>query len=1011
MKAWFSKLIPKVLLGDRDLQKNFFLSLILSTFPAAFSLGATVFSYSVFLSTYPTSWIPYWMLGEAITIFLLGNLFSLYTPKNLKKYVQASFLAIGFILILVLFLNQASWYWAPFTSILLFRACASILAAIMWSFISTLFYYRQFKAIFNRFTVTASLSSIMTPLLYAGITSFLPISLLPLVFILFLVMAFFISDFTVRIVASDASEQDKNKISSRSPLHYPLFRTLVLLIVLFTTIFQIAEFLFRTQLDLNFNKEEIGTFVALFLSVCNTISLGTQLLASMVFARIKFSNVLQFILSLILVMGTIYWLYPSLWLIAVLNGLGVIFSYGWLTMIFKNIVNVFPPVIIIKGEIFVKSYCGPISVIIAAFFALISTHSTLFINYLPLLFIVFSLLGILLSIELFKRYSMTLKEMVMTSGFSVITRDEKEREYIQNLVLTTLDKPSVGPLEIALITPKLFATPPSLLYQILSDNRKKEIQDVVIHVLDQYPSDSLNANKLIDLYRHAELNLKARELLYKLLSDVHSDILIKDAKARLKENPTAKNALLMLLKNGDVKDYLFAIDLMIDLVKSPQTKHRVIAAKLLHALGPGRLYDLKGKLLTDKEPLVRLTAFHNLPAQDVLDMLPALGKFLNRNTIKILHQRFEMKKLLPLAKQLMTLYYKNPHEYRESAQAFIVPLPHQSVEPFIIEFLKEKNIYLRTIIAMQLLERKLKVTFSKPLVNSLLDALHFETSLIQQYKLLLSLDSLQSVKPLLHNRIYYAKQRFLYWYASYHENTVNISASIAKINPYYVTRANKNIQDKAIEYLIANENKLILRKLIEAAFTDASHLKQEPKTEDWEAIFIDDPWLMQCLSKYLIGVATEMNPLQRTIALQQTDFFESLPDEVLFELGQSCELLDCAPEQVIITEGEEGDSLYVLVQGEVLIYKNNELLASLKPFKCFGEMAFFGGNKRTSTVIAKDRALLLVLDKEHFFTITNEFPQILHNITQIISQRFQAQIAMLENKIKTLDENELPKLD
>ncbi|KGP63776.1 hypothetical protein EP47_06025 [Legionella norrlandica] len=145
-----------------------------------------------------------------------------------------------------------------------------------------------------------------------------------------------------------------------------------------------------------------------------------------------------------------------------------------------------------------------------------------------------------------------------------------------------------------------------------------------------------------------------------------------------------------------------------------------------------------------------------------------------------------------------------------------------------------------------------------------------------------------------------------------------------------------------------------------------------------------------------------MNPLQRAIALQQTDFFESLPDEVLFELGQSCELLDCAPEEIIITEGDEGDRMYVLVQGEILIYKNNELLATLEPFKCFGEMAFFGANRRTSTAIAKDRALLLVLDKEHFFTITNEFPQILHNIIQIISQRFQAQIAILENKIKTL---------
>lgn len=127
MKDWSARLIPKVLSGDKKLQNNFFLSILLSIIPAAFAIGTTVFNYSIFLSIYPSSWIPYWMLGEGFTIFILGNIFSLYTPKNFKKYIQANFLAISLILILILLLNWSTWYWAPFISILLLRACSSLL--------------------------------------------------------------------------------------------------------------------------------------------------------------------------------------------------------------------------------------------------------------------------------------------------------------------------------------------------------------------------------------------------------------------------------------------------------------------------------------------------------------------------------------------------------------------------------------------------------------------------------------------------------------------------------------------------------------------------------------------------------------------------------------------------------------------------------------------------------------------------------------------------------------------
>lgn len=1008
MHKWLNKIIPKVLAGDRILQNNFFIALFLCAIPPSIAIGITVYSYSLFLSTYPSTWIPYWMLGEGLTILLMGNILSLYTPRHFKLYTQVLLISISSMIFAMLLLSQLPWYWAPFIAVLILRACSSISGVIIWGMVSTLFYHRQFKNIFNRFTISASVASLLSPLFYAWISHVFHLSSI-LVFLIILLMAgYFIINLTTRI-ATNPGEQLKKQQQSTSPFQFPLFRILLAVMLVISIVFQGIEFLMRNQLEMHFNQEEIATFISLFLLMTNTLALGMQVIAPQVFSKFKFYIILQGILIVIILGSSLYWFIPSLWPAVYLNGITLIFYYSWINLIYRSTNNIFPPAIKMKSDLILKSFAAPLGVIVAAILAFFSTRFTIILNFLPLIFIILLAFGIMLSYLLFRHYSNTLKEMITTTIFSFTgTKNLKELERLQNLILDTLQKPSIEPIEIALITPKIFETPPPELYQILKQNPHKEIQNTVVKVLNQYSIDVIDSKKLIALYRHnTTLTESARHSLSQLLSDIHSNVLLKDAKAKLVKEPTTKNALLILLKNGDTSDYIFAVNLTVELAQSADPQKRIIAAKLLYALGAGRFYDLKSQLLTDKEPSVRFCAFHHLPAQDVLNMLPVVGRFLNQNTIRILHQRFHLSELIDLSKQLVTLYQSHPQEYFLSAIAFITPLPDDILEQYVIEFLETKNSYYRNFIALKILERKKSITFSPKLQQQLIKALNFEIDLIEQYKILLNIPELQPATVILNNRIYHTRQRFLYWYAAYHQDTSQTASNINTINPYHVTGRNRNIQDKAIEFLLTNEDNVSIRTLIEKAFAEDAPHQSEHQTTDWKMILTDDDWLFQLLSQYPLEGNHDMNPLQRTIALQQTDFFESLQDEVLFELGQACEFLDCAPEQRIITEGEEGDSLYILIKGEVMVYKGEELLTTIKPFKCFGEMALFDeNNKRTSTVIAKERTILLVLHKESFLAMTNEFPQILHNIIKIITKRYLGQIEMLENKLSLADSNQ-----
>lgn len=989
--------IPNIIRDDLSIQKNYFISLWLTVLLASFAVGVTIYSYSIFLSYYPISWIPYWMLSESALIFLIGSILSTFNIQNLRKYAQNILLTTSLLIVISLSLINLDWYWGPFIAVLILRACSNTVGVGIWGLLPTLFYFRQFKTIMNRFTISATLGAILAPILFAVITIYFDMSLLLILFVAALIFGSFSLSQTQSVNVSKPNISFRTKQKTNS-FQYPLFTNIILISLILSILYGGSEFLFRAQLGLNFTQEQIAIFMSFFMSIANLISLITQFFTPQLFARVKFYVVLQFVFLLITCSAIYYWISPSVWPAVILASTKIIFDNGWLAIIRRNVVNIFPPLLMNRNELYVKTYIAATGGIIAALLALFSTHVTLFLNYFPLILILLSILGIFLSSKLFKQYLSTLKEMVVIAGFSNATSTNKDLGQLKLLVQEKLKKPNVSSLEVSLVTPKLFKLPPDSLYDLLKLKINQEIKTTILNIFKLYPGNKLDYDKLAEVYENKELLSDAnRETILNLLSDLHSQGMIEKAKKRLEEEPLSKNSLLILLKHGDTDDYLFALERTLELAKASNYMERLLAAKLIYTLGAGRFYDLKNRLLTDEESIVRITAFNSLPAKDVQYMLPSLGKFLNRNVIKILHNRFSLNELNTLAKSLMELYEKNTAEYSLSAILFITPIPSHIIEEYVIDFLKTNNTFYRTNLATALLNRKKKITFSTNLQDELFKAMNFELDLIREYRKVYYHPRLKNAQIMIRNRINHAKRRFLLWYAVWHQDTLNIYSTISNMDLLSLKENPNNALDKKIEYLISNESQLIIRNMLEKIFDKTPPSKLTTLRKDFPIKFANDEWLTNMLNDYDIE-GNDMNPLQRAIVLQKTEFFESLPEEVLFELGQSCKLMDYAKDEVIIKEGEEGDCLYILIQGELWVYKNQNLLATISPIECLGEMALFGNTKRTTTIIAKERAILLALTKDDFMTLTSEFPQILQNVIEVIIKRFSDQVNILEGK-------------
>ena len=98
------------------------------------------------------------------------------------------------------------------------------------------------------------------------------------------------------------------------------------------------------------------------------------------------------------------------------------------------------------------------------------------------------------------------------------------------------------------------------------------------------------------------------------------------------------------------------------------------------------------------------------------------------------------------------------------------------------------------------------------------------------------------------------------------------------------------------------------------------------------------------------------------------------------------------PNQVVFREGDRGDALYVLVEGEVEITKDVPgrgavALGRLGPGDCFGEMALVRELPRSATARTCSRVNVLVMDRDAFQMLFAYFPPVRRFFEQLIAMR------------------------
>jgi small-conductance mechanosensitive channel/CRP-like cAMP-binding protein len=127
--------------------------------------------------------------------------------------------------------------------------------------------------------------------------------------------------------------------------------------------------------------------------------------------------------------------------------------------------------------------------------------------------------------------------------------------------------------------------------------------------------------------------------------------------------------------------------------------------------------------------------------------------------------------------------------------------------------------------------------------------------------------------------------------------------------------------------------------------------------------------------------------------------FASLADEERLMIADRLVEMRYAEGEMIIREGEQGETFYIIETGEVEVYLlsahgNRKVLTTLHDGEFFGEIALLTGQKRTANVRAITDVRVYRLDKDTFKEVLENKPRILDEISNVLARR-KDQLAVL----------------
>ncbi len=158
------------------------------------------------------------------------------------------------------------------------------------------------------------------------------------------------------------------------------------------------------------------------------------------------------------------------------------------------------------------------------------------------------------------------------------------------------------------------------------------------------------------------------------------------------------------------------------------------------------------------------------------------------------------------------------------------------------------------------------------------------------------------------------------------------------------------------------------------------------------------PTLTKQLDYCMILIDNKSNPKEEHVAqtiqiltsLKQNPLFKDTPIDQLVNLVQIARIQKLPENAEFIKEGEIGDELFIIMDGEVSVTKRGKEIARLGKGNCIGELSIIDKEPRSATVKTTRQSLVLSLRRNDFLLTLKANPTIAINVMKVIADRLRS---------------------
>jgi CRP/FNR family cyclic AMP-dependent transcriptional regulator len=104
---------------------------------------------------------------------------------------------------------------------------------------------------------------------------------------------------------------------------------------------------------------------------------------------------------------------------------------------------------------------------------------------------------------------------------------------------------------------------------------------------------------------------------------------------------------------------------------------------------------------------------------------------------------------------------------------------------------------------------------------------------------------------------------------------------------------------------------------------------------------------------------------------------------------QDSNTVQLAAGEFLFREGEKGDKMFVLLEGEVDIFLGDFVFETATPGALLGEMALIDDSPRTANAVAKTPSKLAEIDRRRFHFLVQQTPHFATHVMKILADRLR----------------------